>query len=241
MSGQGLVLGLIPARGGSKGIPGKNLRLVAGKPLIAHAIACGLACAGLDKLVVSTDSEEIAAVARRCGAEVPFLRPAELATDTAPMLPVMRHALTACESHYGKMVDYLILLDATAPLRQAADIEACLRLLRQEGCDAVVSANPARRNPYFNMVREVEGYARLVIEPPPGREVGRRQDAPPVYDLNTVVWGYRRRALMEEQARLPRRTRLYLVPSERAIDLDTELDLLILEAMLARQAKEPEP
>ncbi|MEW5911500.1 MAG: acylneuraminate cytidylyltransferase family protein [Thermodesulfobacteriota bacterium] len=233
---RGLTLGLIPARGGSKGVPGKNLRLVAGRPLIAHAIACGLACPSLDKVVVSTDSQAIAAAAKEYGAEAPFMRPAELASDIAPMLPVMQHAIAACEAHYGQPMAVLVLLDCTAPLRRVEDVEAVLRLLAAPDCDAVVSGSPSHRSPYFNMVRPREGYVELFADLPGG--VGRRQDAPPVWDLNTVVWAYKRAALMEEAARLPRRTRLYEVPRERAIDLDSELDFQVLEALLARQPKE---
>lgn len=233
---QGLILGLIPARGGSKGVPGKNLRPVAGRPLIARAIACGLSCPSLDKVVVSTDSQAIAVVAQEHGAEVPFMRPVELASDTAAMLPVMQHAVTACEAHYGVAVAVLVLLDCTAPLRRVEDVEAALKLLAAPDCDAVVSGSPAQRSPYFNMVRPREGYVELFAPLPGG--VGRRQDAPPVWDLNTVVWAYKRAALMEEAARLPQRTRLYEVPRERALDLDSELDFQMLEALLARESEE---
>ena len=229
-------LGLIPARGGSKGVPGKNIRPVLGKPLLAYAIECGLACPAIDHLIVSTDSEAIAKVARDNGADVPFLRPAALAQDTSPMLPVMRHAVTEAEQHYGSVVRNLVLLDPTGPLRTVADIEACLELLEEPNCDAVISGSPAHRNPYFNMVKQNSaGYVRLVAEP--SSPVNRRQDAPEVFDLNTVVWAYTRAALMAEQARLPGRTRLYLVPRERALDLDTELDFIVLEHLMAARLK----
>ncbi len=232
-------LGLIPARGGSKGVPGKNLRPVLGKPLVAHAAACGRACPGLDRVVVTTDSPAIAAAAIAAGAEAPFLRPAELARDETPMLPVMQHAIAACEAHYGERVRHLVLLDPTGPLREPADLAAVLAMLDDPATDCVVSASPAHRSPYFNMVRENDGYAELVI--PPAGAVGRRQDAPMVYDLNTVAWGWKRHALMDEPARLPRRTRLYLVPAERAVDLDSELDFLILETLMARRAEGGRP
>ncbi|MCB2226144.1 MAG: acylneuraminate cytidylyltransferase family protein [Desulfarculaceae bacterium] len=230
---KGIVLGLIPARGGSKGVPGKNLREVGGQPLIARAIACGLACPSIDQVVVSTDSKQIAAVAREHGATVPFPRPAELAGDTAPMLPVMQHAITACEEHFGATVEVLALLDCTAPLRRVEDVEAALQLLAEPDCDAVISGSPSHRSPYFNMVREAGSYVELFAQTP--GEVGRRQDAPPVYDLNTVIWAYKRAALMEQASRLPARTRLYEVPRERAVDLDSELDFLLLEAILAQE------
>jgi CMP-N-acetylneuraminic acid synthetase len=230
IKGDTIILGVIPARGGSKGVPGKNIRPVLGKPLIAYSIECGLKCSSIDRLVVSTDSEEIADIARKLGAEVPFLRPEELAGDTVPMLPVMRHSITSAEEHYGRTVRALVLLDPTGALRTVDDVESCLKLFEDSDCDAVISGNTAHRSPYFNMVIQDTGYVRLVI--PTSKPIGRRQDCPVVYDLNTVVWVYSRRALMEEKARIPERTLLYFVPPERAIDVDTELDLKILEFLM---------
>jgi CMP-N,N'-diacetyllegionaminic acid synthase len=227
-----MILGVIPARGGSKGVPQKNIRPVLGKPLVAYAIECGLKCPSIDHLIVSTDSDEIANIGRRFGADVPFMRPVELAEDTVPMLPVLQHAVQAAESYYGRMVRALVLLDPTGPLRTMDDIEGSLKILMDSACDAVISGNIAHRSPYFNMVTEQEGYIRLVIPNP--EPIGRRQDSPPVYDLNTVVWVYSRRALMEEKSRVPRRSLLYLVPSERAIDIDTELDFKILEFLMSQ-------
>lgn len=240
MMDDGMVLGLIPARGGSKGVPGKNLRKVGGVPLIARALACAERCSSLDRVVVSTDSEEIADLARRCGGEVPFLRPAELASDTAPMLPVMRHAIESCESIHGQPVSILVLLDVTGALRLPADVEGAIECLITGGYDAVVSAAPAHRNPYFNMVQEVDGRARLVCTGADGEAIGRRQDAPVVHDLNTVVWVYRRAALMEEGARLPRNTGIFRVPAERALDLDTEFDFRLVEHVLSERDGEPD-
>lgn len=227
-----MVLGIIPARGGSKGVPGKNIRLVLGKPLISYSIECGLECPSIDHLIVSTDSQEIADIARKCGADVPFIRPKELAGDTVPMLPVLQHAITVTEKQYDKTISAVVLLDPTGPLRTVDDVEGCLKLYRDSDCDAVVSGNRAHRSPYFNMVVPYNGYIRLVI--PTSEPIGRRQDSPPVYDLNTVVWVYSRKALMEEKARIPRRTLLYLVPPERAVDIDTELDFRILECLLGQ-------
>lgn len=225
-----MILGLIPARGGSKGVPKKNIRLVAGKPLIAYTIECARKCSSLDRVVVSTDSEEIATIARTYGAEVPFMRPAELASDTAAMVPVLEHAIAEIERRSGEQVEFLVLIDSTAPLRIPEDIEQALTICKQDDCDAVISVNAPHRNPYFNMVKEENGYVRLICEPE--RLVSRRQDAPPVYDVNTVVWIWRRKALMEDHARIPKRTKLYLVPKERSIDLDTEFDFKFLEHQL---------
>lgn len=221
-----MVLGLIPARGGSKGVPGKNIREFKGKPLIAHAIGCGKECGIINHLIVSTDSNEIAAVAKQWDAEVPFLRPAELADDRTPMLPVMQHAITEAEKIYKSEVSVLILIDPTAPLRTSDDIKNAFELFSSSDCDAVVSGSRSHRSPYFNMVKIENDYARLVIDTP--QPIACRQQAPATYDLNTIVWIFSRRALMEEQARLPKKTLVYETPRERSVDIDTEADWRLL-------------
>ncbi len=155
--------------------------------------------------------------------------------DTSPMIPVLRHAVTACDQFYGGDIETVVVLHPTSPLRTVEDVERCIELLRAGDCDAIVSARPARRNPHFNMVIENGPYVRLVL--PTAMPVGRRQDAPPVYDLDTSVWVYSRRALMEEEARIPEKTKLYVVPEERFIDLDTELDFEMLEFLVSRRAR----
>ncbi|HEC12896.1 MAG TPA: acylneuraminate cytidylyltransferase family protein [Acidiferrobacteraceae bacterium] len=227
-----MILGLIPARGGSKGVPGKNTRVVAGKPLIAHAIDCGNRCPSIDSLIVSTDSQEIADVASYWGGEAPFIRPADLALDSSPMLPVMQHALKWVEEKSGNKVDLLVLLDPTAPLRKVEDVEGAIKLLRTSDACAVISGNQAHRNPYFNMVQRDGDYVRLVASC--NRSIDRRQDAPDVYDLNTVVWVYSRESLLVDAKRVPEKTGLYEIPVERSVDLDTEADFLLLDLTLAR-------
>jgi len=225
-----MILGVIPARGGSKGVKGKNVRLVSGKPLVAHAVMCGLSCPSIEHLLVSTDSREIAQIGIKYGADVPFLRPHGLAQDATPMLPVLQHAVVEAERYYDKTLECIVLLDPTAPLRLAEDVENALEIYKKNDCDAVVSGNKAHRNPYFNMVEIENGYAKLVKETE--TVIGRRQDAPEVFDLNTVVWIFSRRALMDEQKRIPSCTLLYIVPAVRAIDLDSESDFEFLEFLL---------
>lgn len=226
---------LIPARGASKGIPRKNIRLIAGKPLIAHAIECALNCHSLDEVMVSTDCEEIASVARQAGANVPFLRPAELARDDTPMLPVLQHAVRHFEEREQTRLNQLVLLDPTAPLRTIDDVEGAIDKFKRSDCDLLVSGSDPHRNPYFNMVRRKGDFVELVNALPDA--VGSRQTAPEVFDLNTVVWIYSRHALLEEPSRMPPRTMLYLVPRERAVDLDTEFDLMLLEFILDGRKK----
>lgn len=226
-----MVLGVIPARGGSKGIVKKNIRKIAGKPLISYAIECGLKCPSIDHLIVSTDDDEIAQVARENGADVPFIRPAELAEDTTPMLPVLSHSLIEAEKIFNEEYDALVLLDPTGPLRTVEDVEGCIELFYKLKYDAVVSGNVAHRNPYFNMVVKEHGRVQLAING--DQSVFRRQDAPQVYDLNTVVWVYSRKTVMAEE-RMPDNTGLFIIPEERSIDIDTEQDIELLEYILKK-------
>jgi CMP-N,N'-diacetyllegionaminic acid synthase len=229
-----VIIGLIPARGGSKGVPGKNLREVHGQPLISYAIKCALKCRFIDHVVVSTDSDQIARIAKQNGAEVPFVRPANLAQDKSAMRDVLWHALLACEAYYGGKVDCIILLDPTAPLRRISDVTNAYKLFEKGKCDAVISGNIAHRNPYFNMVRQSGCYVRLVSKRK--KEVFRRQDCPQVFDLNTVVWIYSRKAIAKKK-RIPKNSLLYLVPKEFSIDLDTEYDFKVLESLMKMKRK----
>jgi CMP-N-acetylneuraminic acid synthetase len=225
----GIILGIIPARGGSKGVKDKNIRTVLGKPLIAYSINCGLSCPSIDRLIVSTDSDKIAKVARSFGAEVPFIRPSELARDDTPMMSVLEHALNRCESLYKMPVNGVVLLDATSPLRTVEDVENCIAIFKNDDYDAVISAVTARRNPYFNMIALQNGYIRPVIDH--GRPINRRQDCPPVYDLNNSIWIFSRRAILEKK-RIPEKSIMYLMDSKYWVDIDGEIDFKILELMM---------
>ena len=232
----GMVLGLIPARGGSKSIKKKNIRHLLGKPLISYTIECALACSFIDKAVVSTDDPEIADISKESGAEVPFIRPPELAMDDTPMLPVMQHAIETVEAIYREKVNILILLDPTSPLRRVKDIEEALSLFHHDdACQAVVSGCKAHRSPYFNMVRLEDGFVQILIHT--DKDIGRRQDCPSAYDLDTTVWIYSREAIMDIRKRIPPRTRLYIVPEERSIHIDTELDFMIVEFLMRESSK----
>src|SRR5438552_1094894 len=148
---------IIGARGGSKGVAGKNTRLLLGKPLIGWSIEQARACPEITRTVVSTDSEAIAQVARSFGAEVPFMRPPELASDTSGKWEVWQHALEACERHYGDKIEIFVDLDRTSPLRDVTDISAAIAQFRRSKVDAVFSVCDSRKNPYFNMVEVVDG------------------------------------------------------------------------------------
>ena len=223
-------LGTICARGGSRGVPGKNIRLLAGHPLIAYSIAQARRCRFIDRLIVSTDSEEIAAVARSYGADVPFLRPAELATDAAAKVPAIQHAVRAVEQDAGSTIDYVVDLDPTAPLRAVEDIRSCWELVQRPETDVVFTVTEADRNPYFNMVEIVDGFARLskASDPP----VVRRQDAPKVFSMNASVYAYRREHLMRDGRVVAGKARIVEMPPERSRDIDGPLDFAYIEFLV---------
>tara|TARA_B110000090_G_scaffold184582_1_gene212062 strand:- start:3271 stop:3975 length:705 start_codon:yes stop_codon:yes gene_type:complete len=220
------------ARGGSKGLPGKNIRLLAGKPLIAWSIEHARAVQRIERVIVSTDSQEIANVARKYGAEVPFIRPAELSSDTSPEWLAWRHALSYMRQTEGSMPDVMISIPATAPLRLPLDIENCLDEYEKGNVDVVITVTDAQRSPYFNMVKEnADGTVGLVI--PPQTKVTRRQDAPTVYDIATVAYVASPDFVMANQSAFEGRVRSVHVPVERAIDIDTLMDFEIAEILYA--------
>ncbi len=222
------------ARGGSKGLPGKNIRPLAGKPLIAWAIEHAQAVKRIRRVIVSTDSTEIAAVAKTYGAEVPFLRPAELASDQASEWLAWRHALEYIRSDEGVLPDAMVSVPATAPLRLPVDIENCLDIYEQGGADLVITVTEPHRNPYFNMVKqENDGLVGLVI--PPTQGVTRRQDAPAVFDMTTVAYVANPVFVLTQTSVFAGRVKAAHVPLERSIDIDTLLDFEIAELLMSKR------
>ena len=233
------VLCVIPARGGSKGVPGKNTRLLRGKPLIAYTIEQALASRSIDRVIVSTDSSAIADVAQTAGAELPFMRPAELATDAAGTIDVMLHAMEWVGEDEGRPYDVVVLLHATAPLRSVQDIDAVIGLL-DGSADNVISVTEAHRNPYFNMVEAApDGSVHLVK----AGAFPTRQSAPAVYDMNGSIYAWWWDVLVRSRSVFPGRTLFYVMPRERSVDIDEETDFILVEALLERQARtrESEP
>jgi CMP-N-acetylneuraminic acid synthetase len=229
------IVAFIFARGGSKGLPRKNLRLLAGKPLIVHAVETGRALSRVTKTIVSTDDPEIAAVAERAGATVPFLRPAELASDSAPEWLSWQHAIRATRG-LGDAVDIFVSLPPTSPLRTPADVDCAIDLKLQSDADAVITVREAERNPYFNMVRaDADGRVRLAIE----GNYHRRQDAPPIYDITTVAYVANADFILSGTRMFEGKVRAVEIPRERALDIDTEYDMLIAEAMVGKPAGKP--
>lgn len=230
------ILVTIAARGGSKGVPNKNIRPLLGKPLIAHSIEQALVWGRAAKVIVSTDSEAIAAVARTHGAELPFIRPATLATDTAAKLGVLRHALEQCERIYNARFDIVVDLDATAPMRTVADLEKCYQLFMEKRPTTLFSVVQAQKNPYFNMVEiDTYGYATLSKQLSSGA-VGRRQDAPAVYAMNASIYFYESDFLRSTDATscITNRSLIYEMEPWTGFDIDREVDFLIVEQLFAR-------
>jgi CMP-N,N'-diacetyllegionaminic acid synthase len=232
---QGLtIIGAVCARGGSKGVPRKNLRHLAGKPLIAHTIQCARACPIFDRIVTSTDDDEIAAVARQHGSEVPFLRPSHLAQDDSPKWAVFRHLVQNLERMTGVRVDVLVDLDTGVPLRQPADIVGCVEQLLSGGAEVVGTAYEAERNPYFNMVEfGTDGFAKIVKQP--AKPIANRQSAPQVYSLSPAVYAMVRDVLWRYEHWSEAKLQIYLLPRERAIDIDSEFDFSLVEYLMQVQ------
>lgn len=219
------------ARGGSKGLPGKNVRPLGGKPLIAWSIEHALAVKRIERVLVSTDSEEIAVVARAYGAEVPFIRPAELANDNSPEWLAWRHALNFLLETKGVLPEIMVSVPTTAPLRMVLDIENCLNEYEKGDADMVITVTEAHRSPYFNMVKtNTDGTVGLVN--PQQSAIARRQDAPVVFDMATVCYVANPEFIMTHNAMFEGRVKAVNVPVERAIDIDTLRDFQIAECLL---------
>jgi CMP-N-acetylneuraminic acid synthetase len=208
------ILAVIPARGGSKGIPRKNVQILLGKPLIAYSIHAALQAHTIHKTVVSTDDESIAGIARHYGAEVPFLRPPHLSTDTATSVSVLQHAVQYLSDAQENREDIIVCLQPTSPLRSAEDIDQAVSLCVRTGADSVVSLCPAEHHPYW--MKKVVGNRVYPLMEVDDEQYPRRQDLPPVYQLNGAIYV----------------TRKKIMPRERSIDIDTPIDLKIAELIM---------
>ena len=227
------ILAVVPARGGSRGVPRKNVHLLAGKPLIVYTVTAALQSQYPLRVVISTDNEKIAEVAQRAGAEVPFLRPAELAQDETPTLPVIQHALQWLEQHDGYKPGLVVLLQPTSPLRRASHIDQGIKLLLETNADSVVSVCEVEHSPYWMRVLDEKGQVRRFVET--DREFPRRQDLPPVYRLNGALYVTKRKLIMDEERLLGDDVRALVMAREDSIDIDDKLDFLLAELLLKRR------
>lgn len=227
-------IAFIFARGGSKGVPDKNIRELSGKPLIGWSIEHAQAVQDIRRVIVSTDSVEIASVAKEFGAEVPFMRPAELAQDDSPEWMAWRHGLRYLLETEGVLPDAMVSVPTTSPLRKPIDIENCLSVFSQQDADVVVTVSEAHRNPWFNMVKIcADDTVDLVI--PLEQRVARRQDAPPVYDMTTVAYVIAPTFVLSNDSIFSGRVRAVQVPTARAIDIDTMFDFEVAEFLMQRR------
>jgi CMP-N-acetylneuraminic acid synthetase len=233
------LLCVIAARGGSQGVPGKNIRPMLGKPLLARAVETARASGRVDRIIISTDSPDIARVGAAAGAAVPFMRPVELASSGAGKFQVWQHALAEAERIFGERYDLFVDLDCTNPLIEPADVAGAISRfgeLRAAGkpVDAVFTVAPARRNPYFNLV-EPDAAGALRMSKSAGPTVLARQNAPPVYEHVAGVYVLDANYLRRSQHLLEGHAEGYLIPDSKAFDVDTELDFALIEFLLQRR------
>ena len=223
------IIGLIPARGGSKGIPRKNLATLAGKPLIQYTFEAALGSKALDRVILSTEDEEIAELGNSLGIEVPFTRPKSLATDEASTRAVLRHALKWLEDHEGHTPEVLVTLQPTSPLRRAYHIDEAIREFQERDVDSVVSVTPVSEHPY-----EVVGFANGEMFRPVKRPKGivRRQQYPPYFYINGAIYVTRSSLLLDQDSGYGKWVYGYEMDSQESIDIDTYLDLQIAECFL---------
>jgi|TARA_Y100000310_G_C20533066_1_gene739485 N-acylneuraminate cytidylyltransferase/CMP-N,N'-diacetyllegionaminic acid synthase len=225
------VLAVIPARGGSRGVPKKNIRPVKGKPLIIYTIEVAKRCEVITDLVVSTDDPEISKVSVENGVEVPFFRPAELATDTALAIPTIQHSVKMMEKEKETIYDIVVMLQPTTPLRSVSDISECLQLLINSDADGIISVVQVNNSHPMKMKKIVDGllvdYEEPLVENPP------RQLLPPVYIVNGAIYATRRDTLMHEDSFMGNKCLPYTMPEERSVNIDSKLDFKLVEAIIA--------
>jgi CMP-N-acetylneuraminic acid synthetase len=223
---------VIFARGGSKGLPDKNIKLFGDKPLIAWSIESALALESIESVYVSTDSKKIAKIAEQYGAKVPFIRPKDLASDESPEWLSWKHAIEFYkEKNQGNLPNKIISIPTTAPLRDSSDIQKCINEYEKGNVDVVVTSTESLRSPYFNMVVEREnGYVKLPMKDYIG--ISRRQDSPKMYDITTVAYVADPKFVLSSNGIFDGRVRQVIIPRERAIDIDTLIDFKFAESLI---------
>ena len=230
------VLCTICARKGSKGVPNKNVKEIVGKPLIAFSIQQALESNLFDKIVVSTDSDEIRKIAKQYGAESWFSRPAELSKDDSPKIPVIKHALEESEKKFNCKFDHIIDLDSTAPLRNVEDIRKAYKIFLQDSFDNLITGTRSRKNPYFNMIEIKNGEIELskkLKNTPVGRQL-----APQVFDMNASIYIWSREFLIKEDRLFSGKLGFYEMPEDRSIDIDSPLDWEIVKMLMEKKSND---
>lgn len=229
----------ICARAGSKGVKNKNLRQLLDLPLIAHTIRQAQKTKIFDTIAVSSDSEEILQTALEHGATQTILRPIEMATDTAAKLPAIRHCLQEAEKKLNKKFDVVVDLDCTSPLRLPEDIIGAVEMLKKRDAQNILTGQPAHRSPYFNLVELQSDHtvklSKSLDNAMNKQQIVRRQDAPKCFDLNASIYVWRRNVLIENDNLFLPKTFLYEMPSERSLDIDSELDFEVVEFLAKKR------
>jgi CMP-N,N'-diacetyllegionaminic acid synthase len=221
----------ICARSGSKGVVNKNIRELAGKPLLSYSILQARASGLFQAIAVSSDCDDILNIASKWGADYLIKRPLHLATDQAPKIPAIQHCLEAVEELEQQSFDVIVDLDVTSPLRLVSDINEAVKLLETKQVSNVITGVPARRSPYFNLV-ELNNQGIVQLSKPLSKSIFRRQDAPDSYDLNASIYVWQKKALLQSQTIFNQDTLLYIMPQERSIDIDSELDFQFVQVLM---------
>lgn len=228
------IMAIIPARSGSKGLPGKNIKLLGNKPLIGWSTERARASKYIDEVIVSTDDEEIARIAREFGGSVPSLRPVALAQDDTPMIDVVAHVLSETEKSKGYLPDFVVLLQPTSPLRTLADVDAAIEMLiTNKTANAVVSVTVASESPYWMKTLTSEGFVEEFLR---NKKIyNQRQDVPTVYRLNGAIYVCKTRILLKSRSFCPGNTLGYIMPEERSVDIDSIIDFKLAELMIVER------
>ena len=231
MLGDKRILAVIPARGGSKGIPGKNIKMLAGKPLLAWTIEAAKGSRYIDRLILSSDDKDIISVALEYGCEVPFVRPANLAQDDTPGIAPVLHALEVLEEKF----DYVVLLQPTSPLRQTEDIDACIEKCLEEQAMSCVTVSEVKENPNWMFTLEEGLYLKRLLSE--GGKYKRRQDCPTYYVLNGAVYVMQCEWVQREKRTVFEGTIASIMPKMRAVDIDEMLDFQLCELVISKEMK----
>ena len=228
------VIAFIFARGGSKGLPGKNILNFCGKPLIAWSIEHAKSSSRINRVIVSTDCKDIAEIALLHGAEVPFIRPSELAQDDTPEWLAWQHALRFIKEKTYKFPKMLVSIPTTSPLRSVDDIDACIDLFERRNPDAVITVSEARRNPYFNMVCQDDNGCSILACPPIDK-IYTRQNSPKIFDMTTVAYVVNPNFVMKKKSLFDGIVYHIQIPYERAFDIDNKIDFDFAELLMMRK------
>ena len=226
------VLAIIPARGGSKGLPGKNVKELCGKPLIAWSVEQANSCSDVDRVVVSTDDNQIADVAKKYGAEVPFMRPAELASDTASTIDVIFNTIDWFEKYENYQPTYILLLQPTSPLRIVEDIEGAIQILSDKKAQAVVSVCETDHHPWWSNILPEDGNMKNFIKP--DIVMKRRQDLPTFYRINGAIYLAEMDYIHEHNEFLGPATFAYEMPKSRSVDVDSDIDFKLAAMLMVK-------